>query len=88
MGVLGEMVILKGYDKGREVWAVAHTYGSGETAETFFCYLDPNADVLREYERAKNVFTNKGKEKRRDRRVFNDKARTDLYLQSGKRPRD
>ena len=82
------MVILKGYDKGREVWAVAHTYGSGETAETFFCYLDPNADVLREYERAKNVFANKGKEKRRDRRVFNDKTRTDLYLQSRKRPRD
>ena len=88
MGVLGEMVILKGYDKGREVWAVAHTYGSGETAETFFCYLDPNADVLREYERAKNVFANKGKEKRRARKVFNDKTRTDLYLQSGKRPRD
>lgn len=88
MGVLGEMVILKGYDNGREVWAVAHTYGSGETAETFFCYLDPNADVLREYERAKNVFANKGKEKHRARRVFNDKARTDLYLQSGKRPRD
>lgn len=82
------MVILKGYDNGLEVWAVAHTYGSGETAETFFCYLDPNADVLREYERAKNVFTNKGKEKRRARGVFNDKARTDLYLQSGKRPRD
>lgn len=52
------MVILKGYDNGREVWAVAHTYGSGETAETFFCYLDPSADVLREYERAKNVHIN------------------------------
>lgn len=82
------MVILKGYDNGREVWAVAHTYGSGETAETFFCYLDPNADVLREYERAKNVFTNTRKEKGKSRRLFNDKTRTDLYLQSGKRPRD
>ena len=57
------MVILKGYDNGREVWAVAHTYGSGETAETFFCYLDPNADVLREYERAKNVYNNTRKKR-------------------------
>lgn len=78
------MVILKGYDNGREVWAVAHTYGSGETAETFFCYLDPNADVLREYERAKNVFTNTRKEKGKSRRLFNDKTRENLYLQGRK----
>ena len=79
------MVILKGYDKGREVWAVAHTYGSGETAETFFCYLDPNADVLREYERAKNGFYNYSRRKASNKRANpNNREKNNKSVQGGK----
>lgn len=59
------MVVLKGYDGEREVWAVAKTYGSGETAESFICLVDPNVEIRKEYERAKNGFySNKRKAER------------------------
>ena len=45
------MVVLKGYDGEREVWAVAKTYGSGETAESFICLVDPNVEIRKEYKR-------------------------------------
>ena len=50
------MVVLKGYDGDREIWAVAKTYGSGETAENFICLVDPHIEIKKDYERAKNGF--------------------------------
>lgn len=50
------MVVLKGYDGDREVWAIAKTYGSGETAENFICLVDPNNEIKREFEKSKNAF--------------------------------
>lgn len=53
------MVVLRGYDGDREVWAIAKTYGSGETAENFICLVGPNNEIKREFEKSKKAFQKK-----------------------------
>lgn len=57
--------ILKGYrSDGQEVWAVSKEYGTGEEATNFVCFVEPTAELKKEYERLKNVADNTRKKGR------------------------
>lgn len=56
------MIVLKGYDKGREVWAIQKTYGS----EKVIFEVQPIKGVKTRYDRQKKIFNKFGKKKRRD----------------------
>lgn len=55
------MIVLRGYDKGREVWAVQKTYGS----EKVIFEVQPIQGVKTRYDRQKKIFNKFRKTKRR-----------------------
>ncbi len=57
------MIILKGYDKNKEVWAVQRTYGF----EIVIIQIEPIDEVKKEYERQKRIFNNHRKQERSNR---------------------
>ena len=55
------MIVLKGYDKGREVWAIQKTYGS----EKVIFEVQPLQGVKTRYDRQKKIFNKFRKAQRR-----------------------
>lgn len=59
-----DCVILKGYSKDGEIYAISKKYGSGETETRFICEVEGTAEIKAEYERQKNVCNHKRKKNR------------------------
>lgn len=57
------MIILKGYDKEREVWAVCRQYGF----EKVIIEIQPLDEVKKEYDRQLKIFNHNRKQERRNR---------------------
>lgn len=61
---MAETIIYKGYSENGIVWAIGKNYGGGETETKFICEVSANEEIMKEYERQKNVFNNRRKEAR------------------------
>ena len=61
LGVDMKTAIFKGYDEEGEIWAIGKAYGSGDTETKFICPIEPKKEIIDEYERRENVFSNSRK---------------------------
>ena len=54
-----ETTIFKGYQNGKEVWAIRKVYGGDEVKTDFICEVSATPEIIHEYGRQKHVFDNK-----------------------------
>lgn len=53
-----EITIYKGYKDGKEVYAVGRECGQDDYKTSSICPINPTSEVLKEYERQRNVYNN------------------------------